>query len=131
LGVVSFHLEGVHYNLVVKLLNDRFGIQVRGGCACAGTYGHFLFYIRKSLSSTITDRINQGDLSTKPGWVRFSIHPTMTDTEADYVCHAISEVARHHKEWARDYRYDPHANEFLPLETNPATDAIVRKWFQV
>ncbi|MBI4427591.1 MAG: aminotransferase class V-fold PLP-dependent enzyme, partial [Ignavibacteriales bacterium] len=36
IGIISFFIDGVHYNLVVKLLNDRFGIQVRGGCSCAG-----------------------------------------------------------------------------------------------
>jgi selenocysteine lyase/cysteine desulfurase len=42
LGVISFYIEGIHYNLIVQILNDKYGIQVRGGCACAGTYGHFL-----------------------------------------------------------------------------------------
>ena len=41
LGVISFTIEGAHYALIVKMLNDRFGIQTRGGCSCAGTYGHY------------------------------------------------------------------------------------------
>ena len=45
LGVVSFILHGTHYNLVVKMLNDRFGIQTRGGCACAGTYCPILLHV--------------------------------------------------------------------------------------
>ncbi len=45
LGVFSFYILNVHFNLVVKLMNDRFGIQVRGGCACAGTYGHFFCWM--------------------------------------------------------------------------------------
>ena len=42
LPIISFYAEGIHYNLIVKLLNDVHGIQVRGGCSCAGTYGHYL-----------------------------------------------------------------------------------------
>jgi selenocysteine lyase/cysteine desulfurase len=42
LGVVSFYVDDLHFNLGVKLLNDKFGIQTRGGCSCAGTYGHFI-----------------------------------------------------------------------------------------
>lgn len=45
LGAISFYIENIHYNLIVKLLSDRYGIQVRGGCACAGTYGHYLLNV--------------------------------------------------------------------------------------
>ncbi|MEI6122872.1 MAG: aminotransferase class V-fold PLP-dependent enzyme [Bacteroidota bacterium] len=112
LGVISFYLEGVHYNLVVKLLNDRFGIQVRGGCACAGTYGHFLLDVSHLQSQKITSKINRGDLSEKPGWVRLSLHPTTTNAELIYILDSINEVAGNHKKWAKDYVYSPHTNEF-------------------
>ncbi len=79
LGIISLYAPGEHHNLIVKLLNDRYGIQTRGGCSCAGTYGHILFSISKSTSCRITDMIDSGDLSDKPGWVRVSLHPTMTD----------------------------------------------------
>jgi selenocysteine lyase/cysteine desulfurase len=92
LGVVSFYLEGLHYNLVVALLSDRFGIQVRGGCSCAGTYGHYLLHVDRDHSKEITCRIDSGDLSDKPGWVRLSLHPTMTDGELDYVAAALQEI---------------------------------------
>jgi selenocysteine lyase/cysteine desulfurase len=77
LGAISFYIENIHYNLIVKLLNDRYGVQVRGGCSCAGTYGHFLLYVDPIRSKKITDKINTGDLSDKPGWVRMSVHPTI------------------------------------------------------
>ena len=79
LGVVSFIIHGAHFNLVVKLLNDRFGIQTRGGCACAGTYGHMLLHVDQLHSYEILDEIHQGDLSCKPGWIRMSVHPVMTN----------------------------------------------------
>jgi selenocysteine lyase/cysteine desulfurase len=83
LGVISFYVENIHYNLLVQILNDKFGIQTRGGCACAGTYGHFLLEVSYEKSQEITDKINHGDLSDKPGWVRWSLHPTMTDSEVE------------------------------------------------
>jgi selenocysteine lyase/cysteine desulfurase len=85
LGVFSFYFNDIHFNLAVKLLNDKFGIQVRGGCACAGTYGHFLLDVSYDKSKHITDLINHGDLSQKPGWIRLSLHPTMTDEELFYI----------------------------------------------
>jgi len=66
LGIISFYTDNIHHNLVTKLLNDRFGIQVRGGCSCAGTYGHFLLNVDIKQSREITDRIEAGDLSLKP-----------------------------------------------------------------
>ena len=53
LGILSFYVEGVHYNLVTTLLNDCFGIQVRGGCSCAGTYGHYLLHVDPTRSRAL------------------------------------------------------------------------------
>lgn len=129
LGAFSFYLDDVHFNLVVQLLNDRFGIQVRGGCSCAGTYGHYLLHVDPNRSKRITDKIDQGDLSEKPGWVRLSLHPTMTNAEALYICEAITAIATHAEEWAKEYRYDPHTNEFYH-QLHPDYSNIVKDWFQ-
>lgn len=106
MGVLSFYIDGLHYNLGVKLLNDRFGIQTRGGCSCAGTYGHFLLNIDQSKSNSITDKIAQGDCSLKPGWIRASIHPTQTNTEIEFLTNAIRELAANFSEWSNDYDID-------------------------
>lgn len=113
LGVFSFYVEDIHYNLVVKLLDDRFGVQVRGGCSCAGTYGHFLLHVDKNRSQRITEKINNGDLSEKPGWIRASLHPTMTNEELYYLINAIKEIIKNVDEWKEDYDYIPSKNEFV------------------
>jgi selenocysteine lyase/cysteine desulfurase len=113
LGIVSFYVENLHYNLVVRLLNDRFGYQVRGGCSCAGTYGHFLFNLDPAQSKVITDKIDQGDLSLKPGWVRFSLHPTMTNAEIYGFIHAMRLITQYAEEWKKDYVYDPTSNDYF------------------
>jgi len=113
LGIISFYIENIHYNLVVKLLSDRFGIQVRGGCVCAGTYGHYLLNVSQETSRKITEKINNGDLSEKPGWVRLSLHPTMTDDELLFIIDAVSQVQVHYREWSLDYSYVRQTNEFI------------------
>jgi len=113
LGIVSFIVEHAHYNLVVKMLNDRFGIQTRGGCSCAGPYGHYLLNIDKTRSAAIRETLLSGDVSGKPGWVRLSLHPTMTDEELDYILDAIEITVQRYDEWKRDYSYDPASNEFV------------------
>jgi selenocysteine lyase/cysteine desulfurase len=112
LGIFSFYMDGIHHNLVTRLLNDRFGVQVRGGCSCAGTYGHFLLNVDIKLSKTITDRIDAGDLSLKPGWVRLSLHPTMSNDELKFIIDAIRQVSLNAGEWQKDYTYNCHTNEF-------------------
>ncbi len=130
LGVISFYIQPIHYNLIVKLLSDRFGIQVRGGCVCAGTYGHYLLNVDYSKSKTITDKINLGDLSEKPGWVRLSLHPTTTDEELHYIINSLRQIERYHNLWIKDYFYDKHTNEFTH-KSEMANKSLVRKWFHL
>lgn len=129
LGVVSFYIDGLHYNLGVKLLNDRFGVQVRGGCSCAGTYGHYLLQVSQQYSRSITEKINHGDLSEKPGWIRMSIHPIMTDEELDFILDAIEQVYHHHEEWRRDYVYNLHTNEYTCNHDPGYETQLVDGWF--
>ncbi|MCB0556312.1 MAG: aminotransferase class V-fold PLP-dependent enzyme [Phaeodactylibacter sp.] len=129
LGVVSFYIEGLHYNLGVKLLNDRFGVQVRGGCSCAGTYGHYLLHVSQQHSQSITEKINHGDLSAKPGWIRMSIHPTMSNAELDYLLDALEAVYHHHEEWGKDYEYNTHTNEFSYKNQPGHESGLVEGWF--
>ena len=112
LGVYSFYIDDLHFNLAVQLLNDKYGIQVRGGCSCAGTYGHILLNVERPQSYEITKKIDTGDLTIKPGWIRMSIHPTMTDDEIYFIMTSIKELAENHKEWSGDYTYNPQTNEF-------------------
>ena len=131
LGIISFYMEGIHYNLLVKLLNDRYGIQVRGGCACAGTYGHYLLNVSYDDSHRITQLINTGDLSVKPGWVRLSLHPTMTDHELDVVVGALFEISKNYKNWQNDYIYNKHKNEFRHVEEPVDKTVYVEGWFNL
>lgn len=130
LGVISFYFDSIHYNLVVKLLSDRYGVQVRGGCVCAGTYGHFLLQVSHDKSKSITDKINNGDLSEKPGWVRLSIHPTMKDSELRLIINALKEIGQNHIQWGKDYSYNKHTNEFHYInEKKRLVDAA--SWFHL
>lgn len=130
LGVISFYIDGLHYNLGVKMLNDRFGIQTRGGCSCAGTYGHYLLHVTPEQSQEITDLINHGDCSTKPGWIRLSIHPTHTDQEVEFICSAIKDLAEHYQDWLEDYVCDFRIGRIRPKEhdTTPAMEEAVNHW---
>ncbi len=135
LGILSFYIEAAHYNLIVKMLNDRFGVQVRGGCSCAGTYGHYLLHVDPSFSKRITDQIDAGNLSEKPGWVRMSIHPTTTDDEAYFFAYAVRETVAHLDTWADDYVYSAQANEFYHRNDTTTSRAqqlaVVRRWFEM
>lgn len=131
LGIISFWFEHIHFNLIVKLLNDRYGIQVRGGCACSGTYGHFLLNVSPEESQKIVDRINSGDLSKKPGFIRVSLHPTMTDNELDFIIAAVKEIVKNHKEWAKDYSYDKTNNEFTHKHFDSKINQRIEEWYNL
>ena len=134
LGVVSFYIDDLHYNLGVKLLNDRFGIQTRGGCSCAGTYGHFLLHVDQQMSHELTDEISIGELVRKPGWIRMSIHPTTTNHEINYVCDSIIELAKNHEAWSLDYEYSKSNNEFIHKSLTAGESSskeAVDSWFSL
>lgn len=130
LAVISFYIEKVHHNLIVKLLNDRFGIQVRGGCSCAGTYGHFLLKVDIDTSHKITEQINRGDLTAKPGWVRASFHPTMTNDELYFVLDAIKAVSENIQEWGKDYIFHRDTGEYRHI-SNPEPIHRIVQWFEL
>ena len=81
LAVISFRIRHgaryLHHNFVVALLNDLFGIQARGGCSCAGPYGHRLLAIGPARSHAFREEIGQGCDGVKPGWSRVT-PPTAT-----------------------------------------------------
>ncbi|HUN02817.1 MAG TPA: hypothetical protein PLS00_08170, partial [Niabella sp.] len=126
-----FIFKGGHFNLVVKLLNDKFGIQTRGGCACAGTYGHILLHVDELHSYEILDEMHKGDLSCKPGWIRMSVHPLMTNDEVHYILNGIEQVALNYAAWSRDYEYVPETNEYQHRSFADNTNKLVSNWFNM
>ncbi len=121
LGVISILIGNLHHELAVKILNDRFGIQSRGGCSCAGTYGHHLLKISHQKSDEIIGKLVDGTCEYKPGWVRFSIHPTTTNEEIKYVCDSIISLSKNYKEWVKEYssvdgKYIHNAEAITPLQ---------------
>jgi selenocysteine lyase/cysteine desulfurase len=131
LGVVSFYIEDLHFNLGVKILNDRFGIQMRGGCSCAGTYGHYLLNVDRDLSNALVCQIDAGDLIQKPGWIRMSFHPTTTNAEIEFVCESLITLAQNHTEWAKDYVYNAKSNEFVHRNFVSTANQMVHDWFEL
>jgi selenocysteine lyase/cysteine desulfurase len=131
LGVISFYITDLHFNLGVKMLNDKFGIQTRGGCSCAGTYGHYLLHVDQETSNDLVCQIISGDLIKKPGWIRMSIHPTTTTEEIKFVCESIKELATNHKEWEKEYVYNGKTNEFIHKKATESEKEMVANWFSM
>jgi len=129
LGVISFYINSLHFNLGVKLLNDKFGIQTRGGCSCAGTYGHFLLHVDQQRSADLVEQLEQGCLLDKPGWIRMSVHPTTTDEEVEFLCDSIEKLAQNFEDWQKDYNYNSTTNEFVHKTFHSAEHELVTKWF--
>jgi selenocysteine lyase/cysteine desulfurase len=112
LSIVSFVVRTpsgryLHHNFVVALLNDLFGIQSRGGCSCAGPYGHRLLGIDLERSHEFEREITGGCEGIKPGWVRVNFNYFLSDTVADYIVEAVRLVAREGWRLLAHYRFDP------------------------
>ncbi|MDI6908399.1 aminotransferase class V-fold PLP-dependent enzyme [Nocardioides sp.] len=112
LSIVSFVVRSpsgryLHHNYVVALLNDLFGIQSRGGCSCAGPYGHRLLGIDLERSHEFEREIAGGCEGIKPGWVRVNFNYFVSDAVVDYIVEAVRLVARDGWRLLDDYRFDP------------------------
>jgi selenocysteine lyase/cysteine desulfurase len=111
LSIVSFVVHApsgkhLHHNFVVTLLNDLFGIQSRGGCSCAGPYGHRLLGIDIERSHEYEQEIASGCEGIKPGWVRVNFNYFISETTFQYVVDAVRLVARHGWRLLGQYRFD-------------------------
>jgi hypothetical protein len=113
LSIVSFVIQAtsgrrLHHNYVVSLLNDLFGIQARGGCSCAGPYGHRLLKIGLEQSHEFEMAIACGVEGLKPGWVRVNFNYFLSEPVFEYILRAVELVARYGERLVGDYRFDPH-----------------------
>ena len=112
LPIVSFRVRTpggrlLHHNFVVALLNDLFGIQCRGGCSCAGPYGHRLLGIDSDRAHALARQAVNGWLGIKPGWTRLSFSFYLSQAELDFVVEAVHLVATHGVRLLPEYRFDP------------------------
>ncbi len=111
LSIVSFVVKHsgryLHHDFVVALLNDLFGIQSRGGCSCAGPYGHRLLGIDLDTSHQFERQIALGCEGIKPGWVRVNFNYFIEDRVYDYLIDAVNLIADHGWKLLSDYRFDP------------------------
>ncbi len=111
LSIVSFVVrhEGryLHHDFVVAVLNDLFGIQARGGCSCAGPYGHRLLGIDLERSHAFERAIADGCEGIEPGWVRINFTWFLTDTVADFLIDAVRMIARDGWRLVDDYAFEP------------------------
>jgi selenocysteine lyase/cysteine desulfurase len=98
--------KDLHYGYVVSLLNDLFGIQVRGGCSCAGPYGHSLLGMDMRYSRAIEEQIAAGHMILRPGWVRLNFNYFISEAEFDYLLSAIELVAEHGWRLLPHYGFD-------------------------
>ncbi|MEP4486439.1 MAG: aminotransferase class V-fold PLP-dependent enzyme [Halioglobus sp.] len=110
LSIVSMRFKhgerDLHYGFVVSLLNDLYGIQVRGGCSCAGPYGHSLLNMDMHYSKALEAQIRNGSTLLRPGWVRLNFNYFISEAEFEYLLGALETIAEHGWRLLPFYKYD-------------------------
>ena len=117
LPIFSFRVRGengthVHHQLFTRMLSDLYGIQARGGCACAGPYAHRLLDIDEGRSTALLAAIRAGHEIEKPGWVRLNLSYLLSDDKADSIVYAVDDLARNAERYTGDYGFDPATARF-------------------
>jgi selenocysteine lyase/cysteine desulfurase len=110
LGFMAFHIRYqerfLHHNFVVALLNDLFGIQSRGGCSCAGPYGHDLLNIDEEKSNKYLIELNNGNVGSKPGWVRLNFNYFIPQGEFEYITDCMVWISENGWKLLNTYHFD-------------------------
>lgn len=123
LSIVSFVVGSptggrLHHNFVVAVLNDLFGIQSRGGCSCAGPYGHRLLGIDLDTSHAYEREIAQGCEGIKPGWVRVNFNYFISEEVFRYIVTAVHMIADHGNRLLPLYVFDPPSGRWQHRDGN-------------
>lgn len=120
LPIFSFTVTGasgapVHQQLFTRMLSDYYGIQARGGCACAGPYAHRLLGINKTESEALFAQLQAGEELRKPGWVRLNFSYMMSDKQVRYIIDSVNELTQRAEDLAQSYQADPLTARFQVL----------------
>lgn len=123
LSIVSFVIQHndryLHHNFVVALLNDLFGIQSRGGCSCAGPYGHRLLGIDLSTSRAFEREIVKGCEGIKPGWGRLNFNYFIAEEVFSFILQAVHFVAEHGWKLLPHYQFEPNTGQWYHRDGHP------------
>ncbi|MFZ0491989.1 MAG: aminotransferase class V-fold PLP-dependent enzyme [Acidimicrobiia bacterium] len=129
LSIVSFNIRApvrslLHHEFVVALLNDLFGIQARGGCACAGPYGHRLLGIDDETSRAVDIEVEKGFEIIKPGWERVNFNYFISEKEFDYIVQAVHLIATDGWRLLPRYTLDVHTGAWRHKEVSPGLESL-------
>ena len=102
----------LHHQLATRLLSDVFGIQARGGCACAGPYAHHLLTISDAESQALQQALAEGDELSKPGWVRLNLSYLHSEQQVTRILAAVQALAERGQEWESNYEADKNNARF-------------------
>lgn len=117
LPIFSFRVKDggggyVHHQAITRMLSDYYGVQARGGCACAGPYAHRLLGITREASEALWTRIAEGCELEKPGWTRVNLSYLADATDARAVVDAVNDLARRANDLSSRYHCDPATARF-------------------
>lgn len=120
LPIYSFTVSGVsgepvHQQLFTRMLSDYYGIQARGGCACAGPYAHRLLGIERAESEALFQELQAGKELRKPGWVRLNFSYLMAEETVQYIIDSVNDLTRRAEDLAPAYQADPATARFQAL----------------
>jgi selenocysteine lyase/cysteine desulfurase len=121
LPIFSFRVKDgkggyIHQQLVTRMLSDRFGIQARGGCACAGPYVHRLLLIDEDESTELRRLIAEGDEIRKPGFIRLNFSVLLPDDKVDFILKSVAQLAGDAAAFTDRYAVDVSRAIFFPRQ---------------
>ncbi len=113
--LIQCHDRYLHFHFVAVLLNDLFGIQVRGGCMCAGPYAQALLGLTSAHIDAFEAALLDKHEVLRPGFTRFSLPYWLSSEEVEYILDAILFIAEHGWKFLLHYRYNYKTGEWAHM----------------
>ena len=114
LPIFSIQILPYHYNFIVVLLSDLFGITTRGGINCSSVLAETLLQLNDQELDNIKQYIidNKG-IPNNYGWIRITLNNIHTNEQLLYIIDAIDFLCKYAYKYESDYKYYPEKNIFL------------------
>ena len=111
-GLLTFNLRGVPYDLLAAVLSAEYGVGIRHGCFCAHPLMMRLLKVDDVESHRLVDELRAGHHERLPGAARMSLGLGSTTADVDFFADALRAIAAHGPRWT--YAVAEETDEFEP-----------------
>jgi selenocysteine lyase/cysteine desulfurase len=111
-GLLTFNLRGIPYDMLAAILSAEYGIGIRHGCFCAHPLMMRLLRVDDAEAHRLIEETRAGHHERLPGAARMSLGLASTRADVDAFADALRAIAADGPRWT--YAVNRHTDEYEP-----------------